>query len=119
MYTQSSHLLSEWNETATAYPRDKCIHELFEAEVEYTPDAIALVFEDQHLSYEELNARANALAHSLQALGVGPEMVVGLCLERSLDLIVGLLGILKAGGAYLPLDVSLPGPTIGLHDAGC
>src|SRR5204863_5751349 len=98
----------EWNDTATDYPRDRCIHELFEEQVARTPDAVAVVFEDQQLTYGELNARANQLAHHLIALGVGPEVLVGICMERSLELIVGLLAILKAGGAYVPMDPSYP-----------
>ena len=98
----------EWNDTKTDYPNDKCIHELFETQVEKTPDAVAVVFEDQRLTYRELNHRANQLAHYLRKLGVGPEVLVGICVERSIELIVGLLGILKAGGAYVPLDPSYP-----------
>ena len=90
------------------YPREKCVHELFEEQVERTPDAVAVVFEDQELTYRELNERANQLAHHLRRLGVGPETLVGLCLERSPELVVGILGILKAGGAYLPLDADYP-----------
>ena len=101
-------LLVEWNDTETDYPKDKCIHELFEAQVERTPDAIAVVFEDQRLTYRELNQRANQLAHYLRKLGVGPEVLVGICVERSMEMIVGILGILKAGGAYVPLDPSYP-----------
>jgi amino acid adenylation domain-containing protein len=101
-------LLIEWNDTAVDYPRDKCVHELFEEQVERTPDSVAVVFEDQQLTYRQLNERANQLAHHLVALGVGPETLVGLCLERSQELVVGILGILKAGGAYVPLDVALP-----------
>ncbi|MGB7440979.1 MAG: amino acid adenylation domain-containing protein [Coleofasciculaceae cyanobacterium] len=101
-------LLVEFNQTQTAYPQDKCIHQLFAEQVEKTPDNIAVIFEDQKLTYAELNIRANQLAHHLQQLGVGPEVIVGLYLERSLELIVGLLAILKAGGAYLPLDTALP-----------
>ncbi|MEM9092190.1 MAG: condensation domain-containing protein, partial [Cyanobacteria bacterium P01_F01_bin.53] len=101
-------LLVEWNDTAVEYPQDQCIHKLFEAQVELTPDAVAVVFEDQQLTYGELNARANQLAHYLQDLGVGPEVLVGLCVERSIEMVVGLLGILKAGGAYVPLDPSYP-----------
>ena len=101
-------LLVEWNATQTDYPRDKCIHELFEEQVERTPDAVALVFEDQRLTYRELNRRANQLAHYLRKLGVGPEVLVGICMERSLEMVVGLLGILKAGGAYVPLDPAYP-----------
>ncbi len=101
-------LLVEWNDTAAEYPKDSCIHELFEAQVERTPDAIAAEFEGKRLSYRELNSRANQLAHYLRRLGVGPESLVGICIERSLEMIVGLLGILKAGGAYVPLDPAYP-----------
>ena len=101
-------LLVDWNKTETDYPRDKCIHELFEAQVERTPDANALVFEGKQLTYGELNRRANQLAHYLRKLGVGPEVLVGICMERSLEMVVGLLGILKAGGAYVPLDPAYP-----------
>ena len=101
-------LLVTWNDTAVEYPHDQCVHALFEQQVAQTPDAIAVVYADQQLTYRELNARANQLAHHLRDLGVGPQTLVGLCLERSLELVVGLLGILKAGGAYLPLDVEDP-----------
>ena len=87
---------------------DLCVHQLFEQQVERTPDAIALIFQDQELTYSQLNARANQLAHHLIDLGVGPEVIVAVCLERSVELIVALLAILKAGGAYLPLDPSWP-----------
>ncbi|MEC4817124.1 MAG: amino acid adenylation domain-containing protein, partial [Scytonema sp. PMC 1069.18] len=97
-------LLVEWNDTNTEYPHDLCIHELFEIQVERSPDSIAVVFEDQQLSYQELNHRANQLAHYLQSLGVGPEVLVGICVERSVEMVVALLGILKAGGAYVPLE---------------
>jgi amino acid adenylation domain-containing protein len=101
-------LLLEWNDTATEYPRDRCVHELFEEQVERTPDTVAVVFEDQQLTYRELNSRANQLARHLRVLGVGPEVLVGICVERSLEMVVGLLGILKAGGTYVPLDPSYP-----------
>jgi amino acid adenylation domain-containing protein len=101
-------LLVEWNNTSTDYPGDKCVHELFEEQVERTPDSTAVVFEDQQLTYRELNSRANHLAHYLIKQGVGPEVLVGLCVERSLEMIIGVLGILKAGGAYVPLDPSCP-----------
>jgi amino acid adenylation domain-containing protein len=101
-------LLEEWNCTKTASEQSLCIHQLFEAQAERTPDAIAVVFEHEQLTYGELNRRANQLARYLQALGVGPEVPVGLCLEPSLAMIVGLLGILKAGGVYLPLDPAYP-----------
>ncbi|OYE03038.1 non-ribosomal peptide synthetase [Nostoc sp. 'Peltigera membranacea cyanobiont' 232] len=105
---QRHKLLVEWNNTTREYPQDKCIHRLFEEQVERSPDAIAVVFEDKQLTYRELNAKANQLAQYLQSLGVGPEVLVGICVERSLYMVVGLLGILKAGGAYVPLDPAYP-----------
>ncbi|MBV9385234.1 MAG: amino acid adenylation domain-containing protein, partial [Chroococcidiopsidaceae cyanobacterium CP_BM_ER_R8_30] len=105
---EQQQLLVEWNDTQRDYLQDACIHQLFEAQVQQTPDAVAVVFEDEQLTYRELNARANQLAHYLQALGVGPEVLVGICVERSLLMVVGLLAILKAGGAYVPLDPSYP-----------
>ena len=84
-------------------------------QVEKTPDAVAVVFEDQQLTYRELNKRANQLAHYLRKLGVGPEVLVGICVERSLEMVVGLLGILKAGGAYVPLDPEYPQGAIGFY----
>jgi amino acid adenylation domain-containing protein len=101
-------LLVEWNDTTTAYPKDSCIHELFEAQVESTPQAIAVQFEEKQLTYRELNHRANQLAHYLRRLGIAPEKLVGICIERSIEMVVGLLGILKAGGAYVPLDPAYP-----------
>jgi len=105
---EKHQLLIEWNDTERDYPKAKCIHQLFEEQVEETPDAIALVFEDQQLTYRELNQRANQIAHYLKRQGVGPEVLVGVCVERSLEMVVGLLGILKAGGAYVPLDCEYP-----------
>ncbi|MBW4673930.1 MAG: amino acid adenylation domain-containing protein [Desmonostoc geniculatum HA4340-LM1] len=101
-------LLVEWNNTQTDYPHDLCIHQLFEEQVEKTPDAVAVVYEDEQLTYYELNCRANQLAHYLRSLGVGASELVGICVERSPLMIVGLLGILKAGGAYVPLDPEYP-----------
>ncbi|MBW4575169.1 MAG: amino acid adenylation domain-containing protein [Aphanothece sp. CMT-3BRIN-NPC111] len=101
-------LLVEWNNTQADYPQNKCIHQLFEAQVEKTPDAVAVVFENEQLTYRELNIRSNKIAHYLKKMGVGAEVKVGICLERSLEMIVGMLGILKAGGAYVPLDSSYP-----------
>ncbi|MGA4423569.1 amino acid adenylation domain-containing protein, partial [Ralstonia nicotianae] len=101
-------LLESWNETAAAYPDASTIQGLFEAQVRRTPEAIAVVHEGQQVSYAELNARANRVAHALIGLGVGPDARVGLCAERSVELVVGLLGILKAGGGYVPLDPSYP-----------
>ncbi|MEH2001260.1 MAG: amino acid adenylation domain-containing protein [Nostoc sp.] len=112
-------LLVEWNKTAVEYPQDKCIHQLFEAQVEQTPNAKAVIFGEQQLTYAELNARANQLAHYLQTLGVKPDTLVGICVERCLEMVVGLLGILKAGGAYLPLDPDYPSDRLSfmLEDA--
>ncbi|AJW56538.1 non-ribosomal peptide synthetase [Burkholderia pseudomallei] len=93
-----------WNATERDYPIEQCIHQLFEAQVDRKPEAIALTFEGQRLSYAELNARANRLAHYLQGRGVGPGRLVALCAERGIEMVVGLLAILKAGGAYVPLD---------------
>ena len=98
----------EWNETAIEYPADECFHLQFEHQVERTPEAIAVSFLDEHLTYTELNARANQLAHHLRGIGVGPEVIVGICLERRPAMLIALLGILKAGGAYLPLDPNDP-----------
>src|SRR3712207_466744 len=108
MEVERHQLLFEWNETHTEYPTDACIHELFEEQARRTPDAVAVVFEEEQLSYRELNRRSNQLAHYLRKLGVGPEVLVGVCMERSLEMVVGLLGILKAGGAYVPLDPAYP-----------
>jgi amino acid adenylation domain-containing protein/non-ribosomal peptide synthase protein (TIGR01720 family) len=107
--SERHQLLVEWNNTFADYPQNKCIHQLFEAQVEQNPDAVAVVFEDQQLTYRELNCRTNKVAHYLQALGVKPEVLVGICVERSLEMVVGILGILKAGGAYVPLDPVYPG----------
>ncbi len=101
-------LLVEWNDSLTEYPRESCFHELFEAQAARTPAAIAVVCEGQQISYGELNERANQLAHHLRSLGVGPDVLVALCMERSLEVIVGIVGILKAGGAYVPLDPNYP-----------
>ncbi|MGA4108986.1 amino acid adenylation domain-containing protein, partial [Ralstonia nicotianae] len=105
---ERAQLLESWNETKAAYPDASTIHGLFEAQVRRTPEAIAVVHEGQQVSYAELNARANRVAHALRRLGVGPDARVGLCAERSVELVIGLLGILKAGGGYVPLDPSYP-----------
>ena len=101
-------LLVEWNDCGRDYPAGLCVHRLFEQQAERTPDAVAVVYEDAHLTYRELDARACQLARHLRKLGVGPETIVGLIMTRSLEMIVGLLGILKAGGAYLPLHPTTP-----------
>jgi amino acid adenylation domain-containing protein len=118
---ETHQLLVEWNNTQANYPHDKCIHQLFENQVEQHPDSIAITFENNvetryiasppdiaSLTYKELNIRSNQVAHQLQKLGVGAEILVGICIPQSVEMIVGLLGILKAGGAYLPLDPSYP-----------
>ncbi|ANP91709.1 hypothetical protein BA011_37200 (plasmid) [Rhizobium leguminosarum] len=105
---ERTYLLEDLNRTAATYPSERCIHELFEQQVRRAPEAVALVHEDEELSYGELNARANRLAHHLIALGVRPDQPVAICLERSPAMVVGLLAILKAGGAYLPLDPAYP-----------
>ncbi|MCG1048815.1 condensation domain-containing protein, partial [Mycetohabitans sp. B6] len=102
-------LLDTWNATQRDYPKHRCVHQLFEAQVERTPEAPALVYEAQTLSYAQLNAQANRLAHQLIELGVKPDIRVAICVERSPALVVGLLAILKAGGAYVPLDPAYPG----------
>jgi amino acid adenylation domain-containing protein len=99
--------LVEWNKTDAEFPQT-CVHQLFEDQVRRTPDAVALVYESQQLTYAELNARANRLANRLATLGVGPDVMVAICIERSTELVVGLLAVLKAGGAYVPLDPSYP-----------
>jgi amino acid adenylation domain-containing protein len=117
---EREQILTEWNDTRTEYPRDARLHDLIEAQADRTPEATAVVFEQQRLSYGELNARANQLAHYLRELGVGPEVLVGVCMERSLEMVVGLLGVLKAGGAYVPLDPTYPKDRLSfmVEDAG-
>jgi amino acid adenylation domain-containing protein len=119
-HSERQKLLSEWNDTKKNFPKLKCLHQVFEAQAEKTPDAVAVKFENQQLAYRELNARANRLARYLQQLGVGPDVLVGLCVERSLELVIGILGILKAGGAYLPLDPGYPRERLAfmLQDSG-
>jgi len=113
-------ILIGWNNTATTYPDNRCIHALIEEQAEQTPDAVAVAFENRQLTYGDLNRRANQLAHYLVSLGVGPEETVGVFMERSLELIVALLGILKAGGAFVPLDPTYPHERLAfmLKDAG-
>ncbi len=105
---ERSLTLVRWNQTKRAYPQGQVVSQLFEAQVERSPDAPAVVFEDAQLSYRQLNRRANQLAHALRAKGVGQDGVVGLWVDRSIDMIIGMLGVLKAGGAYLPMDPSFP-----------
>ncbi|HET6974042.1 MAG TPA: amino acid adenylation domain-containing protein [Pyrinomonadaceae bacterium] len=107
-------VVSKWNDTAVEYPRAAGLHKLFETQAARTPKATALVYDDERLTYEELNERANQLAHHLRGSGVGPETRVGICLERSLEMVIGLLGILKAGAAYVPLEPSYPQERLSL-----
>src|SRR5438270_660044 len=105
---ERQQLLYGWNDTATEFPQDKCLHQLFEEQVARTPNAVAVMFEKEELSYAQLNARANQLAHYLRELGVKPDSRVAICVERGLEMVVGLLAVLKAGGAYVPLDPAYP-----------
>ncbi|HBK22675.1 MAG TPA: non-ribosomal peptide synthetase [Planktothrix sp. UBA10369] len=108
MEAEKQQLLVDWNQTESPYPKNKCIHQLFEEQVTKNPDAIAIIYEQESLSYQQLNQKANQLAHYLQSLGVKPDELVGICVERSPLFIIGILGILKAGAAYLPLDSNYP-----------
>jgi len=105
--TETYQLLTQWNQTSCTYP-DKLFHQLFEEQVEKSPNKVALVFDNQTLTYQQLNHRANKLAHYLQSLGIAPESLVGICIEKSLEMVVGILGIFKAGGAYVPIDPNYP-----------
>ncbi len=105
---EEQKILSEWNDTQTDYPREKCVHELFEEQVRKTPDNIALIFENKSLTYRELDERSTKLAIFLQQNGVKPEALIGICVERSIEMMVALLGVLKSGGAYVPLDPDYP-----------
>ena len=116
---EKNKLLIEWNDTAKQYANDLCIHSLFERQVEITPDATALVFQDESLTYEELNSKVNQLAHYLRTLGVGPDSLVGVCVKRSIEMMISVLAVHKAGGAYVPLDPAYPKDRIAfmLEDA--
>lgn len=117
---EKHQLLVQWSSAGAHYPMGKCVHELFQEQANRTPDNVAIVFDDIRLSYRELNTRANQLAHFLVRQGVGPEVMVGICTERSTDMIIGILGILKAGGAYIPLDPAYPEERLAfiLEDTG-
>ncbi len=117
---ERTEMLVAWNATRTDYPRASCLHELFAQQAERTPHAVALVFDDDELTYEQLNHRADILARQLRAHGAGPDVLVGICVERSLEMMVGLLAILKAGGAYVPLDPTYPKERLAfmLQDSG-
>src|SRR6185503_7971176 len=111
---EREQLLFAWNRTESSTRTDKCFHQLFEEQAKKTPAAIALVDKRMRITYADLNVRANRLAHHLRRLGVGPDVLVGICVERSLEMVVGLLGILKAGGAYVPLDPTYPRERLSL-----
>ena len=113
MAAERQQLLVEWNATPTDYPQDTCLHQLFEAQMERRPDAVAVVCEGSTLTYSSPEPAGQSTSRSLRVLGVGPEVCVGLCMERSLEMVVGLLGILKAGGAYVPLDPTYPTERLG------
>ncbi|HKG80697.1 MAG TPA: amino acid adenylation domain-containing protein, partial [Pyrinomonadaceae bacterium] len=117
--SEQQQLLTDWNNTRQDFPQELCLHQLFESQVELSPHAPALIFDEQQITYHELNSKANQLAHYLRGQGIGPETVVVVCMERSIEMVVGLLGILKAGGAYLPLDPTYPKErlTFMLNDA--
>jgi amino acid adenylation domain-containing protein len=114
-------IVKEWNETSLAYAPEACLHQLFEEQAAETPETVAVICGDEQVSYRELNERANQLAHYLSHLGVGPEVLVAIAIERSLEMVVGLLAVLKAGGAYVPLDPSYPVERLSymLADSGC
>ncbi|HEX7239520.1 MAG TPA: condensation domain-containing protein, partial [Longimicrobiaceae bacterium] len=114
---ERAQVLAEWNRTEAEYPADRCVHQLFEAQAARTPGAPAVVFGAETLSYAELDARTRRLAHRLRRLGVGPEVRVGICLERSPEMVVGVLAVLRAGGAYVPLDPAFPAERLGLMAA--
>jgi amino acid adenylation domain-containing protein/FkbH-like protein len=117
---EHQRVLIEWNETKTTYPRDECIHELFASQVEKNPNRRAVVFGKQSLSYQELNQRANRLANYLKRFSVGPDVLIGICMERSVEMIVTMLAVLKAGGAYVPIEAGYPRErlTFMLADSG-
>lgn len=117
--TERQQLVVEWNSHTAPYPQNVCLHQLFEAQAARTPEAIALVDGERRLTYAELNARANQLAHFLRKLGLGPDLLAGLCLHRSAEMVIGMLGIQKAGGAYVPLDPAYPADRLSytLQDA--
>src|SRR6266540_3384433 len=117
---ERKQIVVEWNRTGKPYPKDRCVHELIAEQAERTPERIALIGERRQVSYRDLDRRANQLGHYLQRLGVGPDVLVGVCLERSAEMVVALMGVLKAGGAYLPLDPGYPLERLSymLEDAG-
>ncbi len=120
MESEKCLILEEWNDTTRDYPQDRCFHQAFEAQAEKTPDAVATIFDGQNITYGELNARANQLSHRLKKMNVSADNLVGICVERSIEMMIGLLGIMKAGGAYVPVDPAYPRDRVAfmLEDAG-
>jgi amino acid adenylation domain-containing protein len=118
--SEQDQILNQWNGSRVSFPEDSCIHTLFETQAERTPEKIAVEFQGESLTYRELNQRANQLAHALRNRGVGPDTLVGICLSRSFEMLVGMLGVLKAGGAYVPLDPANPADRLAfmIEDAG-
>lgn len=106
--TEYQHVPDNWNRTQSASPNDRCLHQWFEAQVERTPDTVALLYQQEYLTYHEINRRANRLAAFLKQRGAGPDVLIGLCLPRTPELLIALLAILKAGAAYVPLDPTYP-----------
>ena len=117
--TERRRMVEGWNETHSAFPEDACVHEFFESQAMQGPDRPAVVCDGVRLTYAELNRSANSLAHYLKAQGVGPEVLVGVCIERSVDMLIALLAILKAGGAYVPLDPHFPKARLDLISRRC
>ena len=117
--SERHQILVEWNDTAADYPKDKCIHQLFEEQVERTPDAIAVEFEDKQITYRELNRKANQLAHYLISLGIGPEKLVGICVERSIEMVVGSVGDTQSGRSVCAFRSGVSERTTALHDGRC
>jgi len=113
-HDELQQILVDWNNTSADFPADQCMHQLFETQAKQTPEAVALIFENEHMSYAELNRRSNQLAHYLIKYGVGPEVSVAICMERTLEMMVGIMAILKAGGAYVPMDASYPQERLAL-----
>ena len=115
---EQQQLLSEWNDTARDYPAE-CVHSMFEKQANLTPDSVAVVFDKDRQTYREINARANQIAHLLQSIGVGPESFVGIYIERTPEMLAGVLGVLKAGGAYVPIDHNYPPERVKLILEDC
>ncbi|MEM9212759.1 MAG: amino acid adenylation domain-containing protein [Cyanobacteria bacterium P01_F01_bin.150] len=110
--TERQQVLEDWNQTQIGYAADQCFHQVFEERVKETPEAIALLYQDDSLTYDQFNRHSNQLAHHLQSLGVGPEVKVAICIDRSFEMMIAVMAVLKAGGAYVPLDPAYPAPRL-------